>query len=140
MKLCFHNILHIADNIENTGPCWATWQFPMEQVCEMLIPLARSRLHPYKNIVNNVHTWELFNHLRFYQAIYMKVFPPQQSKEYKSHLVFSQSEVEEEFYFLSKKYNLNQSELKKLKEYFFVYYDIANRKLKVKFCINIILF
>ena len=63
MKLCFHSILHIADSIENTGPCWATWQFPMERICGMLLPLARSNLHPYKNIINNVQIWEMFNHL-----------------------------------------------------------------------------
>ena len=65
MKLCFHNLLHIADSIENTGPCWATWQFPMERVCGMLLPLARLRLHPYKNIINNIHVQEMFNHLKF---------------------------------------------------------------------------
>src|SRR2546423_5033944 len=111
MKLCFHNILHIADSIENTGPCWATWQFPMERVCGMLLPLARSRLHPYKNIINNIHIWELFNNLRFYQAIHTKIFPSQQSKDHsKDHLVFSQPEAAEEFYSPTERYELNKSE------------------------------
>jgi hypothetical protein len=60
MKICFHYLLHIADSIQNTGPCWATWQYPMERVCGMLQPLAKSRLHPYKNLTNNVYLLELY--------------------------------------------------------------------------------
>ena len=65
MKLCFHYLLHVADSIKNTGPCWATWQFPMERVCEMLLPLVKSRLHPYKNLINTVNLMELFNYLPY---------------------------------------------------------------------------
>jgi len=132
MKLCFHSLLHIANSIEDTGPCWATWQFPIERICGMLLPFARSRLHPYKNIINNIHIWELFNNLRFYQDIYTKVFPPQQNKDYKNNLVFSQPKIAEEFYSPTKKYQLNQTELKKMKEHFSVYYsNIRNKKLEV---------
>jgi len=133
MKLCFHNLLHIADSIENTGPCWATWQFPMERTCGMLLPLARSRLHPYKNITNNIHIWELFNNLRFYQDIYTKIFPfQQQDKGFKDHLMFSQPETAEEFYFPMEKHQLSQAELKKIKDHFSVYYDVTNQKLEVR--------
>src|SRR5690348_15342464 len=85
MKICFHYLLHIADSIQNTGPCWATWQFPMECVCGMLQPLAKSRLHPYKNLTNNVYLLELFNNLHFYKKIHVQVFPPLPHKEYKEH-------------------------------------------------------
>src|SRR5271154_2622344 len=108
IKLCFHNLLHIADSIENTGPCWATWQFPMERICGMLLPLARSRLHPYKNIINNVHIWEMFNHLQYYQ-IYRTIFPPKEDRHYPNHLIYSQPDVEEELCFPSKKYILSLS-------------------------------
>ena len=74
MKLCFHYLLHVADSIRNTGPCWATWQFPMERVCGMLLPLAKSRLHPYKNIINTVHLLEIFNHLSYQQKIINRFF------------------------------------------------------------------
>src|ERR1043165_10198892 len=99
MKLCFHSILHIANSIENTGPCWTTWQFPMERICGMLLPLARSKLHPYKNIINNVHIWEMFNHLQFYQNIYSAIFPSQEIKQYPTHLIYSQYNTEEELQF-----------------------------------------
>ncbi|UZO18446.1 uncharacterized protein OCT59_009759 [Rhizophagus irregularis] len=101
MKLCFHNILHTADSIENTGPCLATWQFPMERVCGMLVPLARSRFHPYKNIINNIYIWELFNYLQFYQTIHTKIFSSQQINKNEKRNVFSQDGVNEEFYYPS---------------------------------------
>ena len=129
MKLCFHYILHITDSIKNTGPCWATWQFPMERVCGMLLPLARSRLHPYKNIINNIYIQELLNHLRYYQTTYTNIFPPQSPKQYAPHLVFSNGN--EDFNFPTKQHILNTSELKKIKEHFSVYYNIKGRTLKV---------
>ncbi|EXX65559.1 hypothetical protein RirG_132090 [Rhizophagus irregularis DAOM 197198w] len=78
MKVCFHYILHVADSIQDTGPCWSTWQFPMERTCGMLQPLAKSRLHPYKNLTNNI-------------------FPSIPCKEYKEHLVYTNENYEEEF-------------------------------------------
>ncbi|RIB06502.1 hypothetical protein C2G38_2216864 [Gigaspora rosea] len=30
MKICFHYLLHVANRIQTTGPCWATWQFPID--------------------------------------------------------------------------------------------------------------
>lgn len=131
MKLCFHSILHLSQSIKNTGPCWATWQYPMERICGMLLPLARSRLHPYKNIISNIHIWELLNHLQYYHTIYTNIFPPQPPKQYSTHLVFSNSDANEEFYFPSKKYKLNQAELKKIKDHFSVYYNVKNKPLKV---------
>src|SRR5436305_14923061 len=86
MKLCFHYLLHVADSIRNTGPCWATWQFPMERVCGMLLLLAKSRLHPYKNIINSLHLLELFNYLPYRQEIYKQIFSPHPPKKYTQHL------------------------------------------------------
>ncbi len=131
MKICFHYLLHIADSIENTGPCWATWQFPMERVCGMLQPLAKSRLHPYKNLINNVHLLELFNNLYFYKEIYEQIFPPLFHKEYKKHLVYTNQYYEEEFQWPSKPYTLNASEIKKIKDHFSVTENIAGMQLSV---------
>ncbi|RGB25343.1 hypothetical protein C1646_632235 [Rhizophagus diaphanus] len=132
MKLCFHNLLHIADSIENTGPCWATWQFPIERVCEILLPLARSRVHPYKNIlVNNIHVWEMFNHLQFYQNIHTAIFPLQEVKHNPNNLAYSQSDSEEVLRSPSKRHNLRQSELKKIKEHFSTTHNVRGRKLMV---------
>ncbi|CAG8655680.1 3699_t:CDS:2 [Gigaspora rosea] len=34
MKICVHYMLHISSSIQNNGPCWATWQFPIERVSD----------------------------------------------------------------------------------------------------------
>src|SRR3954453_9783852 len=111
MKLCFHYLLHVADSIKSTGPCWATWQFPMERVCGMLLPLAKSRIHPYKNIINNVYLMELINYLPYqHQQILLPKLP---SKNYAEHLVYSNEHFLEEFYFLQKVIHFHKVSLKK---------------------------
>lgn len=140
MKLCFHYILHISESIRNTGPCWATWQFPIERICGMLLPLVRSRLHPYRNLINNIHIWELLNHLQYYHTIYTNIFPPPQLPNQYSHHVFSKQNTDEKFYFPLKKYTLSQTELKKIKDHFSVFYNVTNKTLKVNYLIvNIII-
>jgi hypothetical protein len=132
MKLCFHYLLHVSDSIKNTGPCWATWQFPMERVCGMLLPLAKSRLHPYKNIINNVYLMELFNYLPYYQEIYQQIFLPKPPpKQYAQHLIYTNEYYFEEFYFPTKKHILLQNQLKKIKENLSTSYNIIDLNLNV---------
>jgi hypothetical protein len=129
MKLCFHYLLHVADSIKNTGPCWATWQFPMERVCGMLLLLAKSRIHPYKNIINNVYLIELINYLPYrYPQIFLPTSP---SKEYANHLVYSNEYYLEEFYFPTKNHILSPNQLKKIKENLSTSYDITGQNLDV---------
>jgi hypothetical protein len=45
-----HALLHIADNIEATGPVWCTWAFPMERFCGRVQTCIKSRCFPYSNI------------------------------------------------------------------------------------------
>jgi len=125
MKSCFHYILHVADSIQDTGPCWSTWQFPMERTCGMLQPLAKSRLHPYKNLTNNVYLLELFNNLYYYRRIHEQIFPPIPCKEYKKHLVYTNENYREEFQWPSIPYVLNISEIKKIKNHLSVVDDVA---------------
>ncbi|GET63857.1 transposase domain-containing protein [Rhizophagus irregularis DAOM 181602=DAOM 197198] len=117
MKVCFHYILHVADSIQDTGPCWSTWQFPMERTCGMLQPLAKSRLHPYKNLTNNVYLLELFNNLCYFRKFYDQIFPSIPCKEYKEHLVYTNQNYEEEFQWPSKTYTLTFQEVKKIKDH-----------------------
>ena len=74
---------------------------------------------------------ELLNHLQYYQSIYMNIFPSQSLKQYARNIVFSKSDADEEFYFPSKKYELNQSELKKIKDHFSASNNIRNKTLKL---------
>jgi hypothetical protein len=125
MKICFHYILHVADSMHDTGPCWATWQYPMKRLCGILQPFTKSRLHPYKNLTNHVHLLELFYNLRFYQRIHEQIFPPVPRKEYEKHMVYSNRDYEEEFYWPSDTHVLNNSELKRIKNYLSVVEDLA---------------
>lgn len=138
MKMCFHYILHVADSIYNTGPCWSTWQFPMERTCGMLQPFAKSRLHPYKNLTNHVHLLELFNNLCYYRRIHEQIFPPKPRKEYKNHLVFSNENYEEEFQWPSKTYDLKKSEIKEIKNHLSVI-DNKAAEMKLSVCIQLFL-
>jgi len=132
MKLCFHYLLHVADSIRNTGPCWATWQFPMERVCGMLLPLAKSHIHPYKNIINNVCLIELINYLPYRSYRYQQLFSPNiSSNKYTKHLIYSNKDYLEKFYFPTKNHTLSQYQLKKIRENLSTSYDITGQNLDV---------
>lgn len=134
MKVCFHYLLHVADSIQSNGPCWCTWQFPMERTCGMLQPLVKSRLHPYKNLTNHVYLLELFNNLCYYRRIHEQVFPPIPCKEYKNHLVYSNENYEEEFQWPSTMYDLKRSEIKEIKNHLSVI-DNEAVEMKLSVCI-----
>ncbi|KAF9492633.1 hypothetical protein BDN71DRAFT_1396437 [Pleurotus eryngii] len=48
--LMIHGFLHIASNIHNCGPVWATWTFFMEQMCEVLQMGLHSHVQPWANL------------------------------------------------------------------------------------------
>ena len=136
MKICFHYILHVVDSIQNTGPCWSTWQFPMERTCGMLQPLVKSRLHPYKNLINHIYLLELINHIHYYKKYHEQIFLPTPCKEYKDHLVYTNENYEEEFQWPSKPYVLNASEIKKIKNHLSVVENEA-MEMQLNVCIYI---
>ncbi len=122
----------MAESIEDFGPCRRYWQFPMERICGMLIPLVKSQIHPYANLWNNLVLNERFNHLKYKTKFYEQVFSQEEEKEWPSHRVFSSSLYEEfELYSPSKKYNLSTIELKKLKETYSAIFDLNINEIKV---------
>ena len=125
-------MLHVAESIEDFGPYREYWQFPMERMCGMLIPLVKSQIHPYKSLWNNIILNERFNHLKFNED-YKEIFEEEEEeKEYPSHRVFSSSLYEEyELYSPSKKYNLTNAELKMLKETYAAIFDINSTTIEV---------
>ncbi|KAL7280964.1 hypothetical protein ACG7TL_005913 [Trametes sanguinea] len=48
--LTLHALLHIGDSMEDIGPVWATWEFPTERYCGILIPAVKSRRYPYASL------------------------------------------------------------------------------------------
>jgi len=115
----------VVESIEDFGPCRGYWQFPMERMCGMLIPLVKSQIHPYANLWNNLILNERFNHLKYKTKIYEQIFSQKEEKEWPTHRVFSSTLYEEfELYSPSKKYTLSTTELKKLKEIYSAIYDL----------------
>ncbi|RDB24679.1 hypothetical protein Hypma_008169 [Hypsizygus marmoreus] len=45
-----HALLHLADSIEEAGPVWAYWAFPMEHFCGLLQLTIKSCHHPYASM------------------------------------------------------------------------------------------
>jgi len=138
--ISFHYLLHVAESIRDFGPCRGYWQFPMERVCGMLIPLVKSQKHPYASLWNNILLNERFNHLKYKTEFYDQIFPQNEEKEWPSHRVFSSSlyDDEYEFYSPSKKYVLSSAELKKLKETYAAIFDININVIEVKRFVYII--
>ena len=103
--ISFHYLLHVVESIEDFGPCRGYWQFPMERMCGMLIPLVKSQVHPYANLWNNLVLNERFNHLKYMTKFYEHIFPSKEEKQWPSHRVFTTSLYQEfELYSPSKKY------------------------------------
>jgi hypothetical protein len=131
--ISFHYLLHVTKSIEDFGPCREYWQFLMERMCGMLIPLVKSQLHPYANLWNNFILNERFNHLKYKTKFYEQIFPYEEKKEWPPHIVFTSSLYEEyELYSPSKKYILTQGELKKLKETYSAIHDLNINQIEVK--------
>jgi hypothetical protein len=134
--ISFHYLLHVAESIEDFGPCRGYWQFPMERMCGMLIPLVKSQIHPYANLWNNLVLNERFSLLKYKIKFYEHIFPQNEEKEWPSHRVFTSSLYEEyELYSPSKKYCLTSVELKKLKETYSAIYDLHISQIEVNMII-----
>ncbi|EJU02095.1 hypothetical protein DACRYDRAFT_51660, partial [Dacryopinax primogenitus] len=43
-------LLHLADCMQNSGPLWASWAFPMERFCGKVQRTITGRLNPYPGI------------------------------------------------------------------------------------------
>ncbi|CAG8740942.1 8813_t:CDS:2, partial [Funneliformis caledonium] len=127
----------MVECIEDFGPCRGYWQFPMERMCGMLIPLVKSQIHPYANLWNNLILNERFNHLKYKTKFYKYIFPDEKEKEWPSHRVYTSSLYEEyEFYSPSKKYVLTSTELKKLKEAYSAIYDLNINQIEINITID----
>ena len=119
------------------GPCWSYWQFPMERLCGLLIPLVHSKLHPYKNLTNNILLTERFNHLVFVSPSLSNQISESPTIYYSEDKVFSLSSRIEEFYWPKKNYSLKVNEIKQLRYFYLGLFNIPKQRLEVRFICNI---
>jgi hypothetical protein len=140
MLISFHYILHVFDSIIDCGPCWTFWQYPMERLCGMLLPLVRSKLHPYRNLTNNVILAEKFNHLFFLPLVSNRLLGKSSNaltKNYSNHRVFIINDKCEELYWPSKQYTLNSNEIKQLKHFYSLLLKSSRKNIEVSINISL---
>jgi hypothetical protein len=129
MLMSFHYLLHVADSIKDCGPCWVSWQYPMERLCGMLLPLVHSKLHPYVNLANNVMLMEKINYLSYISAS-KHIIKNNSKKNWPQHKVFSLENYDEELYFPSVIYSLDRrNELQKLIHFYSAILKISKEEI-----------
>lgn len=138
MLISFHYLLHISECIEDCGPCWCFWQYPMERLCGILLPLVHSRLHPYKNLSNNILLSERFNHLTFVHPSLSDRLCKSSVETYSEDKVFSLDDTLEEFYWPKQDCSLTVHELKQLKYFYSILFNTPRKRLEVR--LSILLF
>jgi hypothetical protein len=118
-RICFHYLLHVAESIENCGPTWCYWQFPMERFCGMMLPLIHSKLNPYINLSKNVTLIEQLNHTQFVKNAKSWFQDNKKEKQWTINQVYGTSDYDyEEFYWPSCNYNLSDKEFRALKKFY----------------------
>jgi len=131
--ISYHYLLHISTSICNSGPAWATWQYPMERLCGMLLPLVRSKQHPYTNLQNQITMWICFSHLQYKAEINQKLFGTnlEKTQNFSENRVFTTNDAKEELQSPSFNYFMNRTEMQRLKAYYITALDIPANQLMV---------
>ncbi|GET04964.1 transposase domain-containing protein [Rhizophagus clarus] len=107
------------ENIEYSGPCWAYWQFPIERLCGMLIPMVYSKLRPYTSLSNNLTLLDQLNHLQYTKEGKSIISNSECQKKWTLKQVYKAVEdYDEEFYWPLCDYILNEKESKALQKFY----------------------
>ncbi|KAL1914421.1 uncharacterized protein VTP21DRAFT_8939 [Calcarisporiella thermophila] len=130
-RIVFHYLLHVADSIQDYGPPWSFWQFPMERYCGMLIPLVRSKTHPYVSLTNQVKLREQLNHIQFNSSFTSMV--RNSSASWVLDNILGLPDYVEELYWPKRKYMLDELEYRRLREHYATFHEIALSEVKVSF-------
>ena len=116
-----------------TGPAWSTCQYPMERLCKMLLPLVRSQQHPYTNLRNQITLWNQCSLLWYKTEINKKLFARnfEETPNHSKSRCFIIEDVEEKLYSLSSSYQMNKTEIQRLKVYYATALNKPINQLKV---------
>jgi len=91
----------------------------------MLLPLVRSWKHPYVNLQNQITIWTRFAHLKYKPEVNQRIWP--------LHCVFSIPEISEELYSPYSAYTMDQTQERRLKEYYATERSIRVNAIGVSF-------
>ena len=120
-RMCFHYLLHVADSICECRPPCRYWQFPMERMCGMLLPLVNSRQNPFENLAKNLSIIEKFNYLKYLPKFSKDFQKLAITRVWNSNQVFGSLPDHDgaivEFYWPSQECLLDNLELKHLQTY-----------------------
>ncbi|CAG8742770.1 4527_t:CDS:10 [Gigaspora margarita] len=115
----------------------ATWQYPIERMCGMLLPLVHSRQHLYTNFWNQITTWIHFSHLQDKAEIKQKLFDSSlKILNYSENCVFITDNSQEILYSLLYKYCMNKPKLQHLKAYYIKALEINMNQLLAKLMVD----
>jgi hypothetical protein len=85
----------------------------------MLLPLVRSRKRPYVNLQKQITIWTRFAHLKYKSEVNEKIFScPEETRVWPLHRVFGIPEIIEELYSPYSMYLMDQTQERRLKEYY----------------------
>jgi hypothetical protein len=85
----------------------------------MLLPLVRSQRRPYVNLQNQITLWTRFAHLKYQSRVNQRIFGcPEETRVWPSHRVFSVPGVTEELYSPYRMYTIDQTQERRVKEYY----------------------
>jgi hypothetical protein len=116
------------------GPAWATWQYPMERLCGMLLPLVRLQRRPYVNLQNQITVWTRFAHLKYQPGVNQRIFRyPEETQIWSLHHVFNISGITEELYSPYSKYMIDQTQERRLKEHYTTERGISVNTIGIRF-------
>ena len=115
----------------------------MERLCGMLLPLVRSKQHPYVNLQNQITMWTRLSHLQYKAEINQKLFGTnlEKTQNFSENRAFTTNGAEEELHSPSFSYSMDRTEMQRLKAYYITALDIPANQLMVMllFCLFLIL-
>ena len=100
----------------------------------MLLPLVQSQSHPYVNLQNQIIIWTRFAHLKYKPEVNQRILRcPEETQIWPLHRVFSIPEISEELYPPYSAYTMDQTQERRLKEYYAAERNIHVNAIGVSF-------
>jgi hypothetical protein len=84
LKVCtvnIHYLLHLRKHIFDNGPACYWWQFPMERYCGVIVPMARSKVHLAKSLMNALLVTTQLSHYDFLYPTVLRETPTQSNAQ-----------------------------------------------------------